>query len=200
VNIYVETNFVLELTFEQEQCSSCDQILQLCEAGQVKLIIPAYSLAEPHEKLTRQSRNRRELQQLLDAELRQLSRTASYASRIKSIQDIASLMVQSNEEERIRFDRCRTRLLKVGDIIAFNADILSEAILCETQFGLTPQDALIYASVISHLRHSQLQEACFLNRNSKDFDSPDIVNGLNQFNCRMISSFENGYNFIQSQL
>ncbi len=47
VNIYVETNFVLELTFEQEQCASCEQILQLCQAGQAKLIIPAYSLAEP---------------------------------------------------------------------------------------------------------------------------------------------------------
>lgn len=109
-------------------------------------------------------------------------------------------MVQSNEEERIRFDRCRTRLLTAGDIIAFNADILSEAILCEIQFGLSPQDALIYASVISHLRHSQPREACFLNRNSKDFDSPDIINGLSQLNCRMISSFENGQKFIQSQL
>ncbi len=66
MNIYAETNFVLELTFEQEQCSYCQQILSLCEAGQAKLIMPAYSLAEPHEKLTRQSRNRRELQQLLN--------------------------------------------------------------------------------------------------------------------------------------
>ena len=93
MNIYVETNFVLELVFEQEQCVSCEQILQSCEIGRGKLIIPAYSLAEPHEKLSRQAKSRRDLQQLLDAELRQLSRTASYVSRIKSIQDIASLMV-----------------------------------------------------------------------------------------------------------
>jgi hypothetical protein len=123
VNVYVETNFVLELTFEQEQWSSCEQILQLCEADQAKLIVPAYSLAEPHEKLTRQSRNRRELQQQLEAELRQLSRTASYTSRIKSIKDIAGLMVQSNEEERFRFDQYRQRLLNAGDIIAFTASI-----------------------------------------------------------------------------
>jgi hypothetical protein len=54
--------FVLELTFEQEQCSSCEQILQVCEAGKANLIVPAYSLAEPHEKLNRQARSRRELQ------------------------------------------------------------------------------------------------------------------------------------------
>jgi len=200
VNIYVETNFVLELTFEQEQCLSCEQILQLCETGQAKLIIPAYSLAEPHEKLTRQAKSRRELQQLLDTELRQLSRTASYASRIKSIQDIASLMVQSNEEERHRFNKYRERLLKVGEIVALTADILIEAASYEKIYDLTPQDALVYASVLHHLRRYQPQQACFLNRNSKDFDSPDIVEELNQFNCRMIPRFDRGYSFLQSQL
>lgn len=199
MNVYVETNFVLELAFEQEQCVSCEQILQLCEAGQAKLIIPAYSLAEPHEKLSRQARNRWNLQQSLDAELRQLSRTASYASRIKSIQDIASLMVQSNEEERQRFVQYRARLLNTGKVIALTADILIEAASCETTYDLKPQDALVYASVISHLRRYQPQQVCFLNRNSKDFDSPDIVDELNQFNCRMIPRFDRGYSFLQSQ-
>jgi predicted nucleic acid-binding protein len=200
VNIYVETNFVLELTFEQEQCSSCEQILQLCETGEAKLIVPAYCLAEPHEKLSRQARSRRELQQSLETELRQLSRTASYVNRIKSIQDIASLMVQSNEEERHRFIQYRDRLLKVGEIVALNASIVIEAASNETTYDLTPQDALVYASVIGHLRHNLPQQACFLNRNSKDFDSPDIINELRQLNCRMIPRFDRGYSFIQSQL
>lgn len=200
MNIYVETNFVLELTFEQEQCSSCEQILQLCETGKTKLIVPAYSLAEPHEKLGRQARSRRELQQLLEAELQQLSRTASYKSRIPSIQDIASLMVQSNEEERHRFIRCRARLLEVGDIISLNPTVLREAASYETAYDLTPQDALVYASVISHLRHHLPEQSCFLNRNSKDFDSPDIIEELKQFNCRMIPRFDDGYRFALSQL
>lgn len=200
MNIYVETNFVLELVFEQEQCVICEQILQSCEIGRGKLIIPAYSLAEPHEKLSRQAKSRRDLQQLLDAELRQLSRTASYVSRIKSIQDIASLMVQSNEEERQRFVNYRERLFNIAEVIALTADILIEAASCEATYDLRPQDAFVYASVIKHLRQYQPQLACFLNRNSKDFDSPDIVDELNRFNCRMIPRFDHGYSFLQSQL
>ncbi|MGB7273013.1 MAG: PIN domain-containing protein [Geitlerinemataceae cyanobacterium] len=200
MNIYVETNFVLELAFEQEQCASCEQILQLCEVGKAKLIIPAYSLAEPHEKLSRQARSRRDLQQLLEAELRQLSRTAYYASRIESIQDIASLMVQSNEEERQRFGQYRERLIKTGEVIALTAEILTKAASDETTYDLRPQDALVYTSVISHLQNNRPQQACFLNRNSKDFDSPDIVDELNHFNCRMIPRFDSGYSFLQSQL
>ena len=199
MNIYVETNFVLELVFQQEQCQSCEQILQLCEAGLAQLVIPAYSLAEPYEKLTRQAKRRRDLQQLLDAELRQLVRTASYTTRIKSIQDIASLLVQSNEE-RQRFVQYRERLLKNAEVIVLTADILTEAAIYEAPYDLSSQDALIYSSVIAHLAEHQPDIACFLNRNSKDFDSPDIVDELNRFNCRMIPRFDHGYAFIQSQL
>ncbi len=49
MNVYVETNFVLELVFEQEQQASYEQILALCKSGKARLIIPAYCLAEPHE-------------------------------------------------------------------------------------------------------------------------------------------------------
>jgi predicted nucleic acid-binding protein len=200
VNVYVETNFALELAFQQEQFESCEQILQLCEAERVQLVIPAYSLSEPHEKLNRQAKIRRDLQQGLDAELRQLSRTASYTSRISNIQDIANLLVQSNEEERQRFVQYRERLLQSAEVIALTVNILTEAARCEAPYDLKPQDALVYASVITHLRQHQPQIACFLNRNTKDFDNPDIVDELNRFNCRMIPRFDHGYGFIRSQL
>lgn len=198
MNIYVETNFVLELVFQQEQWESCEQILQICEAGRAKLVIPAYSLAEPHEKLSRQAKNRRELQQLLNTELSQLIRTASYTARIRSIQDIASLLVQSNEEERQRFVQYRDRLLNSAEVIALTVDILTEAATYEDPYNLKPQDALIFASVIAHLRQQHPSVACFLNRNSRDFDNPNIVDELNNYNCRMIPRFDDGYGFISS--
>ena len=85
--VYVETNFILELAFQQEQRDACEEILHLSETGSVKLVIPAYCLAEPHEKLTRQEIERRRLQELLDRELQQLLRTADHHSRIHSMQD-----------------------------------------------------------------------------------------------------------------
>jgi len=157
-------------------------------------------LAEPHEKLSRQAKSRKEIQQALDTELRQLSRTTSYTSRIRSIQDISLLLVQSNEEERQRFGQYRQRLLKIAQIIPLTADILSLAAACEVPFDLEPQDALVYASVITHIQQGTPKVACFLNRNSKDFDSPDIINELHRLNCRMIPRFDQGYAFIQSRL
>ena len=77
MNVYVETNFVLELVFEQEQCGSCEQLMLLAESGHIRLILPAYCLAEPHEKLVRQKKSRNDLISSTDAVFNQLVRTTS---------------------------------------------------------------------------------------------------------------------------
>jgi len=42
MKIYVESNFVLELAFLQEQSQNCEKILTLCESGQAGLLLPAF--------------------------------------------------------------------------------------------------------------------------------------------------------------
>jgi predicted nucleic acid-binding protein len=200
MKIYVETNFVLELVFQQEQYPSCEEVVHLGETGKAQIVIPAYCLAEPHEKLRRQSSNRKELQQMLDAELRQLARTAPYTSRINSIQDISSLLIKSNEEERQRFLLYRERLLRTAEIVPLTTEILTAALNYEAKYDLSPQDALVYASVIHHLHQYSPAESCFLNRNSRDFDNPDIVDELSKINCKMIPRFDDGLRLIQSRI
>lgn len=196
MNIYIETNFVLELVFQQEQYDSCEEIIALCEKGLANLVIPAYCLAEPHEKLRRQSSERKALQQALERELRQLGRTSSYTERINSIREVASLFIQSNEEEKQRFDQYRNKFFQLATIIPLTRDVLSAATVYEGQYGLSPQDALVYASVIQYVKEHEKIESCFLNKNTKDFDNPDIDDELTEYNCKMIPRFDQGLKFI----
>ena len=200
MNVYVETNFILELAFEQEQQIECELILNLCEMGKINLIIPAYSLAEPHEKLIRQANYRKELQRNLDKELVQLRRTKSYSDRVGGIQNIASLLVQSTEEEKERFIKLRARFLNAAEIIPLTIEILREAASLESPYDLDPQDALVFASVISHLQKNSSVMSCFLNKNIKDFDTPDIEEALKKNNCKMLPKFDSGYDFVRSKL
>ena len=82
MNVYVESNFVLELALRQEEFTSCERVLSLCEEGRVRLVVPAYSFAEPYEALTRRERQRKRMKQELDLELEQIARTATYANRV----------------------------------------------------------------------------------------------------------------------
>jgi hypothetical protein len=69
----------------------------------------------------------------------------------------------------------------------------------ETKLALKPHDAIIYASVISYLEKYSSVTSCFLNRNSKDFDDPNIVAELRNLKCTMIPRFDDGLKFIKKR-
>lgn len=200
MNVYTETNFVLELSFEQEQSESCFEILNLCKNNKINLIIPAFCLSEPLEKLHRQSLKRENLQKELNSEINQLKRNVSNKLRLQEIQNIRSLLVQSNYEERTKFENYRSLILEFAQIVPLTKEILADAGIYEkSPYNLRPQDAIVYASIISHLTKNSSIKNCFLNRNSRDFDLPEITEELKNLNCKMIPRFDDGYNFIVSK-
>ena len=200
MNVYVESNFVLELALLQEQHASCEEILRLSEADTSRLVIPAYSIAEPYETLVRRHKQRKRMKADLDDELRQLARTTTYAQRLIGFQDLTVLLIDSADEEAKRLEEIRTRLLKASEIIPLETLTLTDAIQHQRIHGLSPQDAIVYAAVLSHLQQHLTVQSCFLNRNSKDFDDPDLVEELNVHNCKLLARFDTGYQFIISCL
>jgi predicted nucleic acid-binding protein len=200
VNVYVESNFVLELALFQEQHTSCEDLLRLCEGRRMQLVIPAYSLAEPYETLTRRHRQRKRMKAELDEELRQLARTATYVQRLSGFQQLTTLLIDSADEEAKRLEGVRARLLQVAEVIPLDVAILTTATQYQRTHGLAPQDAVVYATVIGHLKQHQMPQSCFLNRNSKDFDDPDLIAELARYNCKFLPRFDAGYQFVLSHL
>ena len=200
MNIYAETNFVLEMAFRQEQCRACETIVSLCRERRIHLIIPAYSLAEPYETLIRRHRRRKKLKNTLDTELNQLARTDSYASEIRNIQKLLNILLQSTEDEMKRFENVKNDLIKFAEIIPLNAEIMQYSTTHRKTHDLSPQDAIVYASVLHHLQQTKPEIACFLNKNSKDFDDPDILDILEEYRCKMLSRFTHGYQFITNKI
>lgn len=54
--------------------------------------------------------------------------------------------------------------------------------------------------VIDYLQVAQGAPTSFLNRNSKDFDDPDIVETLRKMGCKMLFSFDNGLDDVNGVL
>ena len=91
--------------------------------------------------------------------------------------------------------------MKIPEIIPLNADILLQAASAEENYKLKdPQDAFVYVSMLKHLQENKPQEAYFLNRNWKDFKTPDIVDELQSLNFKIFDKFDGGYKFLQSKL
>jgi predicted nucleic acid-binding protein len=197
MKVYVESNFVLELALLQEQHASCEGVLRLCESADIQLAVPAYSLVEPYETLVRHHQQRKRIKTDLDTEIRQIARTAGYTQRLRGFQELTALLIDSADEEASALELIRTRLLKSSEIISMDNEILAAASQYRRAHDLSPQDAVVYASVISDLDQSAPTQSCFLNRNSRDFDDPDIVEELRNKNCKLLPRFDSGYDYIR---
>ena len=197
MNVYVESNFILELAWMQEQHESCEKILALCQDQQVTLIIPAYSFGETYETLGRHQKNRRLLNTALETELKQLKRSHLHKDKIESYQMI-SVLLESDAEENQSFLQSHRRLLELAEIIPLTKDILLAA---QTSPKLnSPQDSIVYASVLQYLNQHNNEPSCFINKNSKDFNDPDVIDELNSNNCKLLSSFNDGYGYIRATI
>lgn len=200
MNIYVESNFVLELAQLQEQYEACENILSICEAGRAELVLPAFCIAEPYETLVRRAKHRSNLSRDLATELGQLLRSEPYREEVNALQNLTNILVRSGQEEKQRLNQTLDRVLSITEVIPLERNILISAIAHQAGLDLSPPDSVVYASVLHHLSTTVPAESCFLNKNSKDFDDPDIVDALGNRNCKMLPRFDSGYDYIQSQI
>lgn len=82
MNVFVETNFVLELALEQHESPACEKLVDLARAQTIRLLLPAYCFIEPHETLTRRQLDRNALRLQVSKELAQLARSKRLAERV----------------------------------------------------------------------------------------------------------------------
>jgi hypothetical protein len=196
VNVFVETNFVIELALEQQEATSCESLLQLARDRAITLLLPAYSFVEPHETLKRRHLDRETLRSRVSTELTQLARSTPLAERVAASQEIVKLLVDSMEYETRRIEQVKQRIWTVAEILPLGLDDLQGAATWQNVFDLSPQDAVVYACIRSRLERDKEDKSCFVSRNPADFDDPDLRKDLAELNCKYFSSFATALQYI----
>jgi predicted nucleic acid-binding protein len=200
VIVCVESNFLVELGLLQEQHAPCEELLELAEAKRISLAIPGFGVIEPYIALQNKWNRRAGIHGQLQTELQQLARSAPYAKLVEDSAVVTSTLVSSGVEEKARLDAYVRRLLKVASVIELTSSGYVEALDLQDSRGLTPQDAVVYASVLQHLRAAGGEQSCFVTRNYKDFLTPDIEHDLKALNCAVLTAFADGLGYAQAGL
>lgn len=196
MNIFVETNFVIEVALEQQEVAACEVLLQLAAEQRIRLLLPAYSFIEPHEAFTRRHIDRESLRSRMSNELAQLARSTPLTDRVAASQDLVKLLVDSTEYETTRLDEVKQRIWAIAEVLPLDLPVLQSAADCQGRFDLSAQDAIVYASIRAQLEADHAAESCFVSRNPGDFDNPDLRQDLAGFNCKYFSSFATAVQYI----
>lgn len=199
MTVYIETNFVLELSLQQEECDACADILKLASQELIVLAVPAFSLAEPHVAILAKEKARTQLSRDLRNQLRDLGRSRPHRAVPASFDALADVLAASAQSERDGVRDAVSDILGAANVIPLDERILKSALGIQVEFGMSGQDAIVLASVLAHLEASRPSESCFLNRNSKDFDDPDIRDRLEHYGCKFFGKFEHGLRYISAQ-
>jgi predicted nucleic acid-binding protein len=198
--VYAESNFVLELAFLRKDHEDAERLLELSESGSIRVAVPAFSLAEPYETLTRRAKTRRTLQEQLATEIGELARSRPYADLAKTSRAVTSVLAASAEEERQRLGGIVDRVIGAAEIIPLTGATVSASLQLQASLGLTAQDALVYASVEEHLASAPAVPRLFVTQNRKDFLTPDIQKRLSGRDCRLFTAFPAARGFVESTL
>ncbi len=197
--VYVESNFVLELAFLQEEHKSCEKLLSLSESEDIHLVLPAFSIGEPYETWVRRSKQRKDLSGQLTTAIDELSRSIPYQESSQEFQELTNLLLSSVEDEKNRLDETLERILQTVDVIPIGSSTIRKAITFQKSRDLEPQDSIVYASILEHLAKASRGLRCFITRD-KDFENPDIENDLANYDCLRLPDFTDGLGYIRSQL
>lgn len=204
--LYAETNFVLELAFQQEGHEKCRAILDLVEESDgLELALPAFCIGEAYERQICRQRDREGLHRRLMDELGELSCFPSYAGRLGELQEVTALLAESGEEELQRLETVLGELYNAATLIPLDKAVARQAHRQQSCRGLGPQDALVYASILSHLRCTQAvgspveQHSCFVTCDN-DFTDEDIRTDLEALGCKILFKFDDALGYIRSRL
>jgi predicted nucleic acid-binding protein len=200
MNVYVESNFVLEHALQQEQSHSCREIIRLASAGQITLVVPAFSLAEPHQAITAKAKARSRLGEDLRRHLGELGRSKPHREVPATFDVLAAVLIESAQVERDALRQAVSEFLSKAEIIPLDALVLRSAADIEATFGLSGQDSIVLASVLGHLEANRPDHSCFLNRNSGDFDDPDILDRLEGLHCKFFPNFTPAFSYVASRV
>jgi predicted nucleic acid-binding protein len=200
MRVYVESNFILELAFWQEEHESCISLLRLAEQQQIDLVLPAFSIGEPYEVWVRRSKRRKAAHNTLTTEMSELSRSKPYQHASAKFSELKELLLKSSQLEKAELDKTLERIINTAFLVSIDLKTVKVAIGLQDTHNLSPQDSIVYASVLEHLANTAFQKSCFITKNSKDFFNPKIENELATYQCRLFTKFNNGLGYIHSQI
>jgi hypothetical protein len=85
-------------------------------------------------------------------------------------------------------------------VLPLTSDTVGTAADFQYVFDFSPQDSLIFASVVEFLKVGDGGTAVYANKNSKDFLSPEVVDYLAPWGCKVVSTFANALSLAESEI
>src|SRR5258708_27855743 len=112
IHIFVETNFLLNLTLKQESYLNSYKILKLAEGNKIKLYIPSLSISEAYFAFFKQKQDQRKVRNELNDFIVQALKSSHSKAEVGAYKDVPIIIEKKLDKELTMLDSNILRVLK----------------------------------------------------------------------------------------
>jgi hypothetical protein len=197
--VYVETNFVLELAYLRPTSDNCKRLLGLAGEGTISLVVPAFALIEARLAWRSNVKRRNRLHSEVSTELRELSRSRPLTDIAAQSHAFVTALIDTAEQDRRRLESAVHAILGQATVLPTEPLVVRQAHLTELLYDLSPQDSIVYTTVIDHARRNEGPKL-FVTQNANDFRVPQIEEELTIHGCKLLFAFDAAEAYVRKHL
>jgi hypothetical protein len=131
--------------------------------------------------------------------LGELSRSSPLSNIASQSQAFGSALVDTADQDRRRLESAVNARLQQTTVLPTEPAIVSQAYEAEILFGLSPQDAVVYMTVLDHAARSEGPKL-FVTQNANDFRVPQIEEELTRHGCKLLVTFDAAEAYVRKEI
>jgi hypothetical protein len=197
--VYVESNFVLEVVFQQEEAEAARHLIEMAQARKIQLAIPVSSLLEPLWTINRRASDQQTVATQLNRLREDLQRSDSQRELADSLGSLGGAIRRLNQDHLYPYSTLAGELVHFASLIGITSGVFQSSLDLEERLGLGLFDATVLASILHDLPNQPSDSLKILTSwDRKDFASPLMHSELERYDCRHIPSFTDALRLIES--
>ncbi len=149
MRVYAETNWLLDLVFQQERFVASSFVLSLAEERKIDFCLPEIIVWEGNQKAERRNAQRGDTIKQMRRESREFGRSQNplYQSQSTALEVEARELNDISDIERGCFDQTITAILPIVTWLHLSQEIWADCLDFQDRYAIKRTDALIYAVI-----------------------------------------------------
>lgn len=198
VNVYIETNFILNLALRQEESIYSNRIVKLAAIGEICLILPSYCVMESYEALIKRHASRVNLAKNINKTLGDMGRSSFNRKIYETHKSLLTEIPSSISAEITKLDKILKKLLAISVLIPINPRTHKDGVLYRKRLNIRHEpDAFVLGSIKHDIEtNRQRGRKIFVTTDSKFIQEPKVRRLLANLRCNYFDSPKKTYEAI----
>ena len=198
MNVYVETNFVLNFGLRQEGHNAVVEIVALAQSGRLTLVLPAMAALETISSLEVKRSRRKQLITGMNDELGQLKRSKDRAD-LEPLETGIGVLAKLNQQELIEVQKALGQITACARLLTHTERVMSNSIQAQQSLAVDPVDSMIYGAIFTDLENlASSDSSCFLSTDGTLVSK--VFGELKARHCTCFTRFDEGLEFVQRSM